>query len=184
MLGDIPAALTTLTTLERLHPRFSRLFQERGQCYVALKQAPQAIDAFLRGVHINPALPASWSMLEGLFRMTRQAESASDAAAHVATLKKLPPEVVTATALFSDGELAESEEAGIADALGTVEPEWIRCRPLLGDTSAASNGLQLAAVLAVAGDAGLGAGALALVTGIDRDGMVGCALLGGPQGEE
>jgi tetratricopeptide (TPR) repeat protein len=110
MLGDIPAALATLTTLERLHPRFSRLFQERGQCYVALKQAPQAIDAFLRGVHINPALPASWSMLEGLFRMTRQAENASDAAAHVATLKKLPPEVVTATALFSDGELAESEQ--------------------------------------------------------------------------
>jgi tetratricopeptide (TPR) repeat protein len=110
MLGDIPAALATLATLEQLHPRFSRLFQERGQCYVALKQAPQAIDAFLRGVHINPALPASWSMLEGLFRMTRQAENAAEAAAHVATLKKLPPEVVTATALFSDGELAEAEQ--------------------------------------------------------------------------
>ena len=110
MLGDISAALATLATLERLHPRFSRLFQERGQCYVALKQAPQAIDAFLRGVHINPALPASWSMLEGLFRMTRQAESAAEAAAHVATLGKLPPAVVTATALFSDGELAEAEQ--------------------------------------------------------------------------
>jgi tetratricopeptide (TPR) repeat protein len=110
MLGDIPAALATLVTLEQLHPQFSRLFQERGQCYVALKQAPQAIDAFLHGVRINPALPASWSMLEGLFRMTRQAEDAAEAAAHVATLKKLPPEVVTATALFSDGELAEAEQ--------------------------------------------------------------------------
>ena len=49
-------------------------------------------------------------MLEGLFRMTRQDESAAEAAAHVATLKKLPPEVVTATALFSDGELAEAEQ--------------------------------------------------------------------------
>ncbi|MDB6045077.1 MAG: sulfotransferase [Gammaproteobacteria bacterium] len=109
LLGDIPAALATLAGLEQLHPRFSRLYQERGHCYVALKQAPQAIDAFLRGVHINPALPASWSMLEALFRMTRQAENAADAAAHVATLRSLPPEVVTATALFSDGELAESE---------------------------------------------------------------------------
>jgi tetratricopeptide (TPR) repeat protein len=109
LLGDIPAALATLAGLEQLHPRFSRLYQERGHCYVALKQAPQAIDAFLRGVHLNPALPASWSMLEGLFRMTRQAENAAEAAAHVATLKSLPPEVVTATALFSDGELAESE---------------------------------------------------------------------------
>src|SRR6267143_1355621 len=110
LLGDIPAALETLAGLEHLQPRFSRLYQERGQCYVALKQAPEAIDAFLRGVHINPALPASWSMLEGLFRMTRQAESAAEAAAHVATLKRLPPEVVTATALFSDGEVAEAEQ--------------------------------------------------------------------------
>ena len=110
LLGDIPAALATLAALEQLHPRFSRLYQERGHCYVVLKQAPQAIDAFLRGVHINPALPASWSMLEGLYRMTGQAANAAEAAAHVATLKEQPPEVVTATALFSDGELAEAEQ--------------------------------------------------------------------------
>ncbi len=110
MCGDIPAALATLVTLERLHPRFSRLHQERGHCYVALKQAPEAIEAFLRGVRLNPALPASWSMLEGLYRMAGQAENAAQAAAQVATLKKLPPEVVTATVLFSDGELAEAEQ--------------------------------------------------------------------------
>jgi tetratricopeptide (TPR) repeat protein len=110
LLGDIPAALATLAGLEQLHPRFSRLYQERGHCYVALKRAPEAIEAFLRAVHINPALPASWSMLEGLYRMTGQAENAATAAAHVGTLKKLPPEVVTATALFSDGELGAAEE--------------------------------------------------------------------------
>ena len=110
LLGDIPAALATLTGLEQLHPRFSRLYQERGHCYVALKQAPQAIDAFLRGVRINPALPASWSMLEGLYRMTGQPANAAEAAAHVATVAKLPPEVVTATVLFSDGDLAEAEQ--------------------------------------------------------------------------
>jgi tetratricopeptide (TPR) repeat protein len=110
MLGDIPAALATLAGLERLHPRFSRLYQERGLCHVALKQAPQAIDAFLHAVHINAALPVSWNMLEGLFRMTGQAGNAAEAAAHVATLKKLPPDVVTATALFSDGDWAEAED--------------------------------------------------------------------------
>lgn len=110
LVGDIPAALATLVALERLHPRFSRLYQERGHCYVALKQAPQAIDAFLRGVNINPALPASWAMLEGLFRIARQTENAAAAAGHVAALKKVPPEVVTATALFADGELAEAEQ--------------------------------------------------------------------------
>src|ERR1700726_2676473 len=110
LLGDIPAALATLAGLERLHPRFSRLHQERGHCYVVLKQAPQAIEAFLHGVNMNPALPASWSMLEGLYRMTGQAANAAEAAAHVATLKGLPPEVVTATTLFADGELAEAEQ--------------------------------------------------------------------------
>ena len=109
-LGEIPAALATLGALEQLHPRFSRLYQERGHCYVVLKQAPEAIEAFLRAVHMNPALPASWSMLEGLYRMTGQADDAATAAAHVATLKRLPPEVVTATALFSDGDLAAAEQ--------------------------------------------------------------------------
>ena len=109
MRGDTAAALATLAGLEQLHPRFSRLYQERGYCHVALKQAPQAIEAFLRGVNINPALPASWNMLAGLYRMTGQATSAAQAAAQVATLQNLPAAVVTATALFYDGELGESE---------------------------------------------------------------------------
>ncbi len=108
-LNDIPGALATLERLQRHHPRFSRLYQARGHCYVALRDGPQAIDAFLRGVNINPALPSSWSMLEGLYRMTGQTENAGMAAAHVATLKRLPPEIVEATSLFSDGELLPAE---------------------------------------------------------------------------
>ncbi len=108
-LGDIPAALATLAAFEQHHPRFSRLYQERGHCYVALKQAPEAIAAFERAVQINPALPASWSMLEGLYRMTGQTEQARGAASQVAMLKKLPADIVTAMALFSDGDLASAE---------------------------------------------------------------------------
>jgi tetratricopeptide (TPR) repeat protein len=109
-LGDIPAALATLAELERMHPRFGRLYQERGHCFVTLRQAPAAIEAFVRGVRINPALPASWSMLEGLYRMIGQTDNAAAAAAHVAKLKTLPAAVVTATALFTDGELAQAEQ--------------------------------------------------------------------------
>jgi tetratricopeptide (TPR) repeat protein len=108
-LKRIPDALATLERLEKTYPGFSRLFQERGQCHVALKQAEQAIEAFLRAVNINPALPASWTMLEGLYRLTGRQQDAANAAAHVATLRRLPPEVVTATSLFSDGELAPAE---------------------------------------------------------------------------
>jgi tetratricopeptide (TPR) repeat protein len=108
-LGKIPEALAALERLEQLHPNFSRLYQERGHCYVVLRDAPQAIDAFLKGVNINPALPASWGLLEGLYRMTGQPENARTAAAHVATLKDLPPEILTATGLFSDGDWLPAE---------------------------------------------------------------------------
>jgi len=108
-LNRIPEALATLERLEQHHPRFSRLFQERGHCYVALRDAPRAIDAFLRGVNINPALPASWNMLQSLYRMTGDENGAAMAAQHVATLRNLPPEVVQATSLFSEGELTPAE---------------------------------------------------------------------------
>jgi tetratricopeptide (TPR) repeat protein len=103
-------ALAMLDRLERTQPRFSRLHEERGLCFVARKDAPAAIGALLRAVNINPALPTSWRMLEGLYRLTKDTENAAIAAAHVATLKNLPPEVLIATALFSDGDLALAEQ--------------------------------------------------------------------------
>ncbi len=109
-LGEIPAALETLARLEQLHPRFSRSYQERGFCHVALRQAREAIEAFQHAVAINPALPVSWSMLEGLYRMTGQAAEAAQAAAQCARLRELPPELVMAGTLFSDGEVARAEE--------------------------------------------------------------------------
>jgi tetratricopeptide (TPR) repeat protein len=108
-LGRIPEALKTLDILERHHARFSRLYEERGHCFVVQRQAPEAIEAFLRAVNINHALPASWRMLDGLYRMTGQADNAAMAASHVATLRNLPPEVVSATSLFMDGDLEAAE---------------------------------------------------------------------------
>ncbi|MGB6604380.1 MAG: sulfotransferase [Steroidobacteraceae bacterium] len=108
--GDVEGALVTLAALEQLQPRFSRLHEERGHCYAALQRPSEAIAAFLEGVRINPALPASWRMLESLYRTSGEEANAATAAAHLATLAALPPEVVTATALFSDGELGPAEE--------------------------------------------------------------------------
>ena len=108
-LGRIPEALKTLTILEQHDPRFSRLYEERGRCFVELRQAPPAIGAFLTAVNINHALPGSWGMLEGLYRMTGQADNTAMAASHVATLRNVPQEVVTATGLFADGDLDAAE---------------------------------------------------------------------------
>ena len=109
-LNDIPAAIAILQALEARYPRFSRLYQERGHCYVLLKDAPRAIKAYLIAVNMNPALPVSWARLERLYRMTGEQNSSASAAAHVAMLDALPQEVVNATSLFSDGDLAPAEQ--------------------------------------------------------------------------
>ncbi len=109
-LGRIAESLATLETLAALQPGFSLMHQERGLCHVARKDAPAAIDALLRAVNINPALPMSWRMLEGVYRLTGDADNAAMAAGHRAVLASLPPEVVAATSLFSDGDLAPAEQ--------------------------------------------------------------------------
>jgi Flp pilus assembly protein TadD len=108
-LNRIHEALETLQRLEQQHPRFSLLYQERGYCYTTLRDAPRAIDAFLRGVEINQALVTSWSMLERVYRLTGDERNAATAAERVSTLKHLPPEVVQAGSLFSDGEPSAAE---------------------------------------------------------------------------
>ena len=108
-LSRFQEALAVLEKLQQLHPRYSRLYQERGHCQVALRNAPAAIEAFLRGVNINPALPASWAMLQRLYGMTGDAKNAATAGEHVAKLRSLPPPVVEATSLFSDGDLTPAE---------------------------------------------------------------------------
>src|SRR5262245_3920266 len=108
-LNRIPEALATLECLQQKHPRFSLLYQERGHCYMSLRDAPRAIDAFRQGVSLNPALATSWGLLERLYRMTGAVKNPAAAAEYVSNLKQLPPEVVKAGSLFSDGELSAAK---------------------------------------------------------------------------
>src|SRR3569833_1100241 len=108
-LGRIPDALQVLDTLQQQHPEFSRQFEERGRCFVALRQAPQAIAAFREAVRINYALPGSWSMLEGLYRIRGEAENVAVAASNLAALRALPQPIVLATGLFADGDVEAAE---------------------------------------------------------------------------
>jgi tetratricopeptide (TPR) repeat protein len=108
-LGRIEEALTLLDRLETLQPRWSLLHQERGLCRIAQRDAQGAIAALLQAVHLNPALPLSWRMLEGVYRLVGDGANAATAADHVRTLKALPPDVVRATALFADGESLAAE---------------------------------------------------------------------------
>ncbi|MFZ9478824.1 MAG: sulfotransferase [Steroidobacteraceae bacterium] len=109
MLQRIPEALGTLATLQSFHPRYSRLFQERGHCHVFNREATQAIEAFEWAIRYNPALPSSWQALERLYRIVGRTQDATNAANHVAKLASLPVEVVAARGLFADGDYEDAE---------------------------------------------------------------------------
>lgn len=106
----IPQALAVLARLQALHPRFSRLHQERGHCQILLRNAPAAVEALREAVRLNPTLPASWDMLEQLHRMSGDTAQAAVAAQHLALLRQLPPQVVAANSLLADGDLPQAEE--------------------------------------------------------------------------
>ncbi|MFF4398366.1 beta-ketoacyl synthase N-terminal-like domain-containing protein [Streptomyces sp. NPDC001480] len=90
---------------------------------------------------------------------------------------------VTAGELWAAVPCAAPSPAGRAEheALAALVPADALARipsmELLGDTSAASASFQIAAVLAVAGDDPEAAGRTALVSAVDRDGAVACAVL-------
>src|SRR5882757_110810 len=108
-LNRVPEALATLGVLERHHPAFSRLYEERGRCFVAQRQARPAIEAFVQALRLNHSLPGSWSMLEGLYRMQGETTNASVAASNVAAFRAQPADVVLANSLFTDGDLEQAE---------------------------------------------------------------------------
>ncbi|MCB5425182.1 sulfotransferase [Altererythrobacter sp. CC-YST694] len=108
--GRVPQALAILARLERHHPRFSRLYEERGHCYILLGDGPAVIEALQIAVSLNPTLPACWDMLEQLYRLLGDAPSAEMAAQNLAMLKQLPPELVVANSLYSDGDADLAED--------------------------------------------------------------------------
>ena len=109
-LVRIPDAFVTLERLERSHPEYPRLFQERGHCHVAVRSAPEAIAAFERAVVLNSSLTASWKALEVLYRMTGRGADAERAAGNLARLATLPVEIRTAASMYCDGEIHQAEQ--------------------------------------------------------------------------
>jgi len=109
-LGRTADALVTLGNLEKIHPDYGRLFQERGHCLRAAGDAPAAVVAYRQAVFRNHALVASWRALSELLRTLGEISEAETAAAHVQTLARLPAEVVTATSMVAEGDLPPAEQ--------------------------------------------------------------------------
>ena len=109
MLQQTDAALAMLKRLAQHHPQFSQLFLESGLCHVARRDAPAAIADLRTAVAFNPALVMGWRMLDSLYRMTGDTASAEIATKHCTHLLSLPPVIVQAKVLFSDGDVDTAE---------------------------------------------------------------------------
>jgi len=109
LLGQSNQALQALAALERSHPDYSLLFQERGHCLVTLGDSARAIWSFERAVELNPALASSWAALEGLFKANGQLQRAGVASQHLSKLNELPIAIVEAGSWFCDGEHLAAE---------------------------------------------------------------------------
>jgi tetratricopeptide (TPR) repeat protein len=109
LLRRLPEALASLALLERQHPGDGLLHQERGYCLVNQGQGAPAIEAFARAVEFNPALLASWDMLELLHRRAGDPVRAGAAARQAAALRSLPAEMVGAGRQYSGDDLCATE---------------------------------------------------------------------------
>jgi len=109
MLKQIPEALATLERLEANHPTYPRTYQERGHCYIFLRDATQAIHAFEKAVQLNPALPASWGSLQMLYRIVGRMEESQVAGQHAKKLAELPASVTNARSMLADGDVGQAE---------------------------------------------------------------------------
>jgi tetratricopeptide (TPR) repeat protein len=130
LLHQLNSALKTLDALERAHPNYSLLFQERGHCHIALSDPARAIGSFERAVELNPALAPSWAMLERLLAAAGEAQRAGIAAQRLGKLRELPHAIVEAGSWFCDGEDLAAENL-LTSYIGT-EGRHVEALRLLG----------------------------------------------------
>ncbi len=109
-LGRIAEALEVLEELERHHPTYARLFEERGHCQLARQAIDPAITALAKAVSLNPWLPESLATLQGLYRRRGRLKEADEAARFSGKLEKLPTEITTAHGMFADGGIDAAEQ--------------------------------------------------------------------------
>ncbi len=89
-----------------------------------------------------------------------------------------PEDVWAIAASGAEDDAGDGERAVLEALFGKRRPRWVPSVDLVGDTGAASAALQLSAVVATADGDPEARGRVGLVTSVDTDGLLGCALLG------
>ena len=134
MLGDVDASLDLLRNVVQQEPDNARAHQEVGHCFVAKKNAPQAIMAFENALNIDSALITSLLPLQTLYKIVGDEKGLQATAQRLNVLNNLPKELVAAKSFLNTGDLEK------ADAV---------CRQFLQQHKQHVDGMRLLAEIAV-----------------------------------
>ncbi|MFD8871165.1 beta-ketoacyl synthase N-terminal-like domain-containing protein [Streptomyces sp. NPDC059590] len=88
-----------------------------------------------------------------------------------------PGEVWAAAGGGLTGAAGDAERALLTELFGQEAAGRLVCHELIGDTASAQAAFQLAAVLVAAAEDPASAGRAAVITSVDREGLVACAVL-------
>ncbi|MFT7218821.1 MAG: tetratricopeptide (TPR) repeat protein [Candidatus Azotimanducaceae bacterium] len=109
-LGRHDEALSTLTRLQKDFPLFSRAFQEEGHLQMARADVDAALRAYQHATRLNPALLASWKGQLTVFAKQRNHAAANQIKPQLERLNRLPPPLLAAMDLVSQGKLIRAED--------------------------------------------------------------------------
>lgn len=108
-LGDYQAALHTLDTLKALAPEHGRAHQEEGHNFRALNRSDDALRAYTRATHYNPALVASLHAQRDILRKRGDQAALAAVDAQLAEFEALPKALLAARDLLAQNKLARAE---------------------------------------------------------------------------
>ncbi|MBO6702012.1 MAG: sulfotransferase [Pseudomonadales bacterium] len=109
-LHQFDDALARLRELKRTNPEFGRAYQEEGHVYLALNKPDDALRAFSRACHFNPALVVSWRAQLSILQSLGRAQQVAFVEGEIDYLQQLPPVLLAVVDLVSQGKLLKAED--------------------------------------------------------------------------
>jgi tetratricopeptide (TPR) repeat protein len=108
-LGEHQAALHSLETLKALAPEHGRAHQEEGHNFRALNRNPEALRAYTRATHYNPALVASLKAQRDILQHSNDSVALAAVDAQLREVQALPKPLLAARDLLAQNKLARAE---------------------------------------------------------------------------
>jgi tetratricopeptide (TPR) repeat protein len=129
--GDYAQALASLEGLKQRVPEHGRAHQEEGHSLRRLGRAEEALRAFARATHCNPALVASWRAQHELLDQLGRPQQAAAVRRELDRVQSLPKALLAVMDLISQGRLLKAED--LCRAFLRQQPKHVEAMRLLAE---------------------------------------------------